>query len=112
MGKLVADAKLLPLGELYDRYQSLFLEALGLRSTVRKNCNVLQHIMGYFKKDLSSDEKQELLEVIDQYRHGHVPLIVPLTLTNHYVRKYEQSYLITQTYLRPHPIELALRNHV
>jgi uncharacterized protein YbgA (DUF1722 family) len=112
MGKLVAEAKSLPLGELYDRYQSLFLEALGLRSTVRKNCNVLLHVMGFFKKDLSSDEKQELLEVIERYRQGHVPLIVPVTLINHYVRKYEQPYLMRQTYLQPHPVELVLRNHV
>jgi len=112
MGKLVAGGKRVPVGELYDRYQSLFLEALGLRSTVRKNCNVLQHLMGYFKTSLSSDEKQELLEVIDRYRHGYVPLIVPVTLVNHYVRKYEQPYLLTQTYLQPHPVELALRNHV
>jgi uncharacterized protein YbgA (DUF1722 family)/uncharacterized protein YbbK (DUF523 family) len=112
MGKLVADAKRLHLGELFDEYQSLFLQALGLKSTVRKNCNVLQHIMGYFKKEITSYEKREFLEVIDRYRHGHVPLIVPVTLVNHYVRKYEQPYLMKQTYLHPHPVELALRNHV
>jgi uncharacterized protein YbgA (DUF1722 family) len=69
-------------------------------------------MMGYFKKDLSSDEKQELLEVIDEYREGYVPLVVPITLMNHYVRKYDQSYLKQQTYLQPHPIALQLRNHV
>jgi uncharacterized protein YbgA (DUF1722 family)/uncharacterized protein YbbK (DUF523 family) len=112
MGKLVAGAKNLPLTELYRSYQAYFLEALGLKSTVRKNCNVIQHIVGFFKKNLSPDEKKELLEVIDQYRYGHVPLIVPVTLINHYVRKYRQPYLMTQTYLHPHPIELPLRNHV
>jgi uncharacterized protein YbgA (DUF1722 family) len=69
-------------------------------------------MMGYFKKQLSSDEKQELLEVIDHYRLGHVPLIVPITLVNHYVRKYDQPYLKEQYYLNPHPVELKLRNHV
>ena len=69
-------------------------------------------MMGYFKKDLSSDEKQELLEVIKEYKDGYVPLIVPITLMNHYVRKYRKDYLAKQTYLNPHPIELQLRNHV
>ena len=112
MGKLVADGKKMPLGDLYDQYQLLLMEALKLKTTIRKNINVLQHLMGYFKKQLSSDEKQELLEVFDHYRSELVPLIVPITLINHYVRKYDQPYLKQQTYLHPHPLELKLRNHV
>ncbi len=88
------------------------MEALRLTSTPRKNANVMIHILGYFKKQLSSDEKQELLEIIDLYRQGPVPLIVPITLISHYVRKYEQPYLEDQYYLQPHPLELQLRNHV
>jgi uncharacterized protein YbgA (DUF1722 family) len=68
-------------------------------------------MMGYFKTNLSADEKKELLEIINQYGEGVVPLIVPLTMMNHYVRKYQQPYLGIQTYLNPHPIELKLRNH-
>ena len=88
------------------------MEALKLKTTVKKNVNVLQHMMGYFKKQLSADEKQELLEVFDEYREGNIPLIVPITLIKHYVRKYDQPYLKDQVYLNPHPIELKLRNHV
>jgi len=112
MGKLVAQAKNLPLKELYHEYQTLLMESLGLKTTPKKNANVLQHMMGYFKEQLSSDEKQELLEVIDLYRKEIIPLIVPITLINHYVRKYDQPYLKKQIYLNPHPLELQLRNHV
>ncbi len=112
MGKLVAEGKQMSPDRLYDAYEALFMEALALRSTVRKNTNVLQHMMGYFKKDLTADEKQELLEVIDEYRRELVPLIVPVTLINHYVRKYEKTYLAHQTHLNPHPLDLKLRNHV
>jgi uncharacterized protein YbgA (DUF1722 family)/uncharacterized protein YbbK (DUF523 family) len=112
MGKLVAQGKKLPAGELYNQYQLLLMEALRLKSTVKKNNNVLQHLMGYFKKQLTPDEKQELLEVFQQYRDELVPLIVPITLINHYVRKYDQPYLRQQTYLNPHPVELKLRLHV
>jgi uncharacterized protein YbgA (DUF1722 family)/uncharacterized protein YbbK (DUF523 family) len=112
MGKLVAQAKNLPLKELYQEYQTLLMESLGLKTTPKKNANVLQHMMGYFKEQLSSDEKQELLEVIDLYRKEIIPLIVPITLINHYVRKYDQPYLKKQIYLNPHPLELQLRNHV
>ncbi len=112
MGKLVAGAKETPVNEVYETYEGLLMEALWLKTTVKKNANVLQHMMGYFKKQLSSDEKQELLEIIGLYRQEHVPLIVPITLVNHYVRKYDQPYLKEQYYLHPHPVELQLRNHV
>jgi len=112
MGKLVAAGKEMPLKELYAQYEILMMEALRLKTTPKKNSNVLMHMMGYFKKQLAKDEKQELLEIIRQYHDGYIPLIVPITLISHYVRKYNQSYLSRQTYLHPHPLELQLRNHV
>jgi uncharacterized protein YbgA (DUF1722 family)/uncharacterized protein YbbK (DUF523 family) len=112
MGKLVAKAKDFPLKELYRQYQTLLMEALQLKTTPKKNSNVLMHMMGYFREELSSDEKKELLEVIENYRREVLPLIVPVTLMNHYVRKYDQPYLKQQVYLNPHPLELQLRNHV
>jgi len=112
LGRLVAQAKEIPLKELYARYLTLFLEALRLKTTTKKNANVLYHLMGYFKRDLSGDEKQELLEIIDLYRQGYVPLLAPVILINHYVRKYREPYLKDQYYLHPHPLELQLRNHV
>ena len=112
MGKLVANGKTLTPRKLFDQYEQLLLEALALKTTAKKNNNVLQHLMGYFKKQLAADEKQELLEVFEQYRKGYVPLLVPLTLINHYVRKYDQPYLKIQTYLNPHPLELKLRTSV
>jgi uncharacterized protein YbgA (DUF1722 family)/uncharacterized protein YbbK (DUF523 family) len=112
MGKLVAQSEALDLQERFDRYQTLLLDALRIKASNKKHTNVLMHMLGYFKKELSADEKQELLEVIDHYQQGLIPLIVPVTLFLHYVRKYNQPYLKTQVYLDPHPIELKLRNHV
>ncbi len=112
IGKLVAGAKDIPAGELFEKYEKMLMEGLRLKSTIKKNTNVLQHIMGYFKKRLTPDEKLELTEVIDQYYGGYLPLIVPVALLKHYVRKYEQPYLKDQSYLDPHPVELQLRNHV
>ena len=97
---------------LKAHYIETLMAALSLTATVKKHTNVLQHIMGYFKRQLLPDEKQEVLEVINSYHNGYVPLIVPVTLLNHYVRKYDQPYLREQIYLNPHPIELKLRTHV
>ncbi len=112
MGKLVAEGKQMPIGEATTHYEGLLIETLRLKTTVKKNMNVLEHILGYFKAQLSADEKQEMLEIFDRYRREFVPLIVPVTLLNHYVRKFDQPYLKQQVYLNPHPIALKLRNHV
>jgi uncharacterized protein YbgA (DUF1722 family)/uncharacterized protein YbbK (DUF523 family) len=112
MGRLVAAAKGTAPSVLYDRYQSLLMEVLSAKPTVNKSADVLLHMMGHFKKMLTADEKQELLEVITRYRKKLVPLIVPVTLIAHYVRKYRVSYLERQVFLSPHPVELMLRNHV
>ena len=112
LGKLVANQKNESVRELIRQYESLLMEALRLKATPKKNVNVLQHMMGYFKKELTHEEKLELFDVIKQYGSGHLPLIVPVTLLNHYVRKYRQPYLMDQAYLNPHPVELRLRNHV
>jgi uncharacterized protein YbgA (DUF1722 family)/uncharacterized protein YbbK (DUF523 family) len=111
MGKLVAEGKQMPIGEATTHYEGLLIEALRLKTTVKKNMNVLEHILGYFKAQLSADEKQEVLEIFDRYRREFVPLIVPVTLLNHYVRKFDQPYLKQQVYLNPHPVALKLRNH-
>jgi uncharacterized protein YbgA (DUF1722 family)/uncharacterized protein YbbK (DUF523 family) len=112
MGKLVARAKELPLEELYRRYLHLLMEALRLRPSPAKCADVLLHMMGHLRGFLGSDEKQELLEVIGRYRNRLIPLIVPVTLILHHVRKYDIAYLKRQVFLNPHPVELMLRNHV
>ena len=112
LGKLVADPKQYKREELFERYCATLMEGLQLLATVRKNTNVLQHMAGYFKQQLSPDEKKELQDVIANYHQELAPIIVPITLLQHYVRKYNVEYLKQQVYLNPHPLELMLRNHV
>lgn len=111
MGRLVARGRQMETDRLFDTYEELLLKALSLKTTPKKNINVLQHAMGFFKRNLTAPEKQEMLSVLDQFRDGYVPLIVPLTLIKHYVLKYDQPWLRSQTYLNPHPFELKLRNY-
>ena len=111
LGRIVAQAGKLGTENLLTSYEENMVAAMKLQPTVKKHVNVLMHIVGYLKNVLSGDEKQELLEVIERFRNHYVPLIVPITLMNHYVRKYDEPYLRNQYYLNPHPMELKLRNH-
>ncbi len=112
LGRQVARAGRILTGAKLDSYGALLMEALAVPATRQRHTNVLQHLAGFFKKQLHGDERAELMEVIDEYRRGLVPLVVPLTLVQHHVRRLNVTYLADQVYLRPHPKELMLRNHV
>ncbi len=111
LGKLVARAKDIRPSQLFAKYGRTLMEALSVKATVKKHGNMLERMVRFFRKGLTPDEKQELLELVDEYRNGCVPLIVPITLINHYARKYDPPRLKEQVYLHPHPVELKLRNH-
>lgn len=112
LGRLVAGARGMPRREAAQRYADGFMQALAQLATARRHTNVLQHMAGYFTNRLDAASTRELGEVIDDYRRGLVPLIVPLTLVRHHVRTHDVRYLAEQVYLAPHPKELMLRNHV
>ncbi len=112
MGRLVAHARELPVTELFDRYQAEFMAALAHKTTPKRVADVLLHMLGHLKKVLDATDKQEMLTLIDRYRQGLVPLVVPLTLLGHHIRRHDIAYLREQVFLSPHPVELMLRNHV
>jgi uncharacterized protein YbgA (DUF1722 family) len=112
MGRLVAGGKGMARGDLRSCYEEEFMRAIKKLATRARHTNVLQHMAGYFKKHFDAVSRQELAGVIEDYRKGLVPLVVPLTLIRHYVRRFDVVHLKGQSYLEPHPKELMLRNHV
>lgn len=112
LGRYLADARRFPLQEAMDHYIRNFMQDMARRATRKTHTNVLMHLLGYMKKSLDSACKQELLEGIEQYRLGQVPLVVPLALLKHYLKRYGSEYVCEQTYLNPYPHELGLRNYI
>jgi uncharacterized protein YbgA (DUF1722 family) len=112
LGRFVANAKRLPRDEIVQRYELAFMKALKKIATRARHSNVLHHMIGYLEQHLDRNSRDELLTLIDDYRRGLVPLVVPITLFGHYVRIFDIAYLRGQVYLEPHPKELMLRNHV
>jgi uncharacterized protein YbgA (DUF1722 family)/uncharacterized protein YbbK (DUF523 family) len=112
LGRIVAEAKQSPIATAYEQYSRLFMEGLARHATAKKHYNVLEHMMGYFSKELTKEERQALLELMNDFGKRLIPLVVPLTLFHHYVKKYRVTYLENQIYLQPSPKELMLRNHV
>lgn len=111
LGRLVAGAKARPRAELAELYPAAFMKALKKLATPRKHQNVLQHMQGHFSEQLTSSERSELSGLITDYGNRLVPLIAPVTLIRHFVRRFDVQYLAGQSYLEPSPKELMLRNH-
>lgn len=111
LGRLVAQVKVHSRAEFARLYREQYMAALALRTSVKKNVNVLQHIMGFLREPLDAPARQHLLQVIEDYRAGMVPLVVPITLLHHYLSLHGVEYMLDQVYLRPSPKELMLRNH-
>lgn len=112
LGRLIASIGRQPLDEVAPRYFSQLMAALKQTASRGTHSNVLQHLCGYLKRVLSGDEKRELAQLIDQYRRGCVPLVVPLTLLKHHFRRHPDDYIAQQVYLQPHPEDLGLRNAI
>lgn len=112
IGRLVARAKSLPRAELRERYARELMDGLAVPASTRRHTNVLHHMLGHFSDRLDAGARAELVALIEDYHKGLVPLVVPLTLVRHHVRRLGVAYLQGQVYLEPHPKELMLLNHV
>ncbi len=112
LGRLVADVVKYSRRDLSATYQRLFMATLARLATPGRHADVMMHSIGHLKRLIQADDRDELLAAIDDHRRGIVPLVVPITLLRHHVRRHDVGYLKDQTYLEPHPRELALRNHV
>lgn len=112
LGRLLANLSQRDLSGIADRYIAELMLALRRRVSRKRHVNVLQHIMGYLKREIDSDDKAELSENIEAYRRGETPLVVPITLLRHYFRRHPDHYMEKQLYLRPYPDELGLRNGI
>jgi uncharacterized protein YbgA (DUF1722 family)/uncharacterized protein YbbK (DUF523 family) len=113
LGNLIGQAdRSVSAKQLGGDYFDAFCEVMRHTPTRRNHTNVLHHLVGYFSEQIASDDRAELLEAIDRYRRDQLPLIVPLTLIRHYVRKLNVEYLKDQIYLDPHPDELKLLNQL
>ncbi len=112
LGRRVARVKDVPRAEFRDAYRREFMAGLSKLATRGRNANVLQHAAGHLKQRIDDESRTELAELIHEYRRGLVPLVVPITLLAHHVRRHRVDTLQGQTFLEPHPKELMLRNHV
>ena len=91
------------------QYFSQLMQALAQPASRGGHANVLSHLQGYVKGQLSSPARKELAELIESYRRGEIPLMAPLALLKHHLGEQEATYAWNQMYLQPHPASAGLR---
>lgn len=112
LGRLLADVGKHDPDEIGDEYFTGLMESLNKKASRKSHTNVLMHLQGYLKNQLSKGEKAKLGEAIEQYRRGIIPLIVPVTLLKNFFHTYPDDYIARQSYLQPYPDDLSLRNQI
>jgi len=110
LGRRLAEASGEPVEETAEWYFAELMAIMKIRATRKNHVNVLQHLQGFLKNEIDSEDKQELAETIDKYRMQLLPLIVPITLLRHHFRRHPHEFIERTKYLDPHPAELMLLN--
>jgi uncharacterized protein YbgA (DUF1722 family)/uncharacterized protein YbbK (DUF523 family) len=112
LGRLLAEIRADNIETQAVMYFAGLMACLKIVASRGNHVNVLQHIQGYLKHKLDGEDKQELVETIENYRLGNLPLIVPLTLLRHHFRKQPDAFIDASHYMCPHPAELSLLNDI
>ena len=112
LGRAVAQSASIPLADFAPVYFNQLMQALKQPATRASHCNVLQHLAGYLKRDLSAEQKQDLQELITAYRTGTVPLSAPIALLKQHFSQHPDEYIAGQAYLQPHPQEMGLYDSI
>lgn len=112
MGRLVAKARSNNLQDSLDQYRDHFYAIMAHKSRRSTMINVLEHMYGYFKLQVTPTEKAFFRETLHEFRQGIVPLIAVIKILQQFIHHYGSDYLQTQVILHPYPSELALRSDI
>lgn len=109
LGRLVAEAGGGDLEQIGHEYIAGMMKALSKPAKKKAQANVLQHLAGYVSDKLDAGDRAELDETIHDYRTEKLPIIAPLTLIRHHLRRLPHDYLEKQKYLESRPPSLDSR---
>ncbi len=106
LGNIASNRYKEPFNEVYKAYKLMLDDLFASPITKRKRINTLEHIYGYFKRDISSEEKDFYFTAQKDYKNGHIPFSTTLRILQGFVIRFDQKYLFDQTIFEPYPKEL------
>ncbi|MBN2459987.1 MAG: DUF1722 domain-containing protein [Candidatus Cloacimonetes bacterium] len=105
-GKIVANHERLNVKDVFTSYRNKLVEIISKIPRYTSNINVLMHVFGYFRQNLSKDEKDYYFSNLELYRSRQLPLIALITIIRAWIERFDDKYLREQTFLQPYPVEL------
>ena len=106
LGRIIGNPDKRTFADLISKYQTVFYDSILDAPKYTANINVLMHAMGYFRKELTHNEKAFFLDSVEKYRTGIFPLFVCLNILKSWIIRFNNEYLIDQTFFEPYPEEL------
>ncbi|MBN1623759.1 MAG: DUF1722 domain-containing protein, partial [Clostridia bacterium] len=93
--------------QVSDEYLGQLRTMLMNTPSKSRYINVMLHILGYFKNQLSGDEKAHFLDMLEQYRNSRIPQSAVMSMLGSWGVRFNSEYLKGQTVFNPFPMELA-----
>ncbi|MGX7109645.1 YbgA family protein [Facklamia miroungae] len=79
--------------------QCKIAEAERMPESRKESTNAFQHIWGYFKKQVTKNEKDAYFKLLEEYQKGHAGQTEMIRLINQLLEKYPNQYLEASTLL-------------
>jgi uncharacterized protein YbgA (DUF1722 family) len=106
LGRIVAKHHQIQLETIYQQYEQGLYQLLSKTPQYNSHINTCQHIFGYYSKALSDNERKYFLGMLDNYVENKIPLSTVVSLLKSWAIRFNQEYLLSQTYFEPYPEEL------
>ena len=106
MGRIVANPSKLRFEQIIQDYEVKLSKLLEKPPNYTAHVNVLMHALGYFSKELKSEEKAYFLDQLEAYRAGWIPLFILISLFKSWIIRFDVDYLKKQAYFSPYPEKL------
>ncbi|MBN1594029.1 MAG: DUF523 and DUF1722 domain-containing protein [Candidatus Coatesbacteria bacterium] len=103
LGRVVANRDKLPLNEVIGLYDRHLRMALQKTPRVPSIINALMHGLGYFSKEITPGEREFFLKSLEDYRADKIPLSGALNVLQSWAIRFDNEYLLSQTFFRPFP---------
>lgn len=106
LGQIIANWDSAGFEETLRTYREVFYQAFAKRPGLKNHINVIYHIYGHFSDLLKPAERRHIHSLIDKTLNGKINISTLIEYIRGFVYRFDDQYLMNQTYLSPYPAEL------
>jgi uncharacterized protein YbgA (DUF1722 family)/uncharacterized protein YbbK (DUF523 family) len=112
LGRMLANATKNDIETIKQEYFECFVQSFLTPAKPSEHYTLLQRCFRGINQHLSKTDRADIQQNLQAYLNQEVPLAVPIMLLRHYAQRYNQSFILQQSYLYPYPDGLGLMRAV